>query len=161
MATGSLGAGSASQGLCNPLQEVVAACATIGHCLAAVGLYEGSPPAATVKGQALLNLLGVDAAVLSIVLAEGPDSEFDVYLGSWQYVREEGGQPMNATFGDKNLVRIARTFAKYHNGIAEIGTQKVEPDPIVLLAQNVRDLARARRQLLRAPGYHSRRRYRR
>ena len=134
--------------LWNPPAQVIAQCSTVGMCFAAVGLYAGDPPAPSNKAVGFWQGLGVDASTPSFMIGMGPDPDFEMYIENLNFIDELGAlQP--ASFMDKQLVRITRTYAKRHNGFEEqISAQQSLPsaagDPAVLaLALEVKNMVQA------------------
>ena len=138
----------AAIGARTPSQAVLDECVNVGVCFAAAGFYEGDPPQISNKGGALLDVLGLEQEMPSHVLGEGPDVDYEEALGNWQYVRNGSPTLVNATFMDKNIARLARRYAKLHNGLIDIGTQQVNQgsDSVRELATEVRNLVQSSTQ---------------
>ena len=101
-----------------PPPSVVKELTATGRCFAVAGLYAGDPPQPLPSLVALHELLGIDEETESLLLGDGPDEDYGVVLSGWRYKKDPNdAEEVQATFVDKNRARLARRYAKLHNGL--------------------------------------------
>ena len=114
-----------STGTFNPPDSIIEACTSVSFCMAAAGMYEGDPAQPTAHTQVLLDLMMVHPSGPSIMIGAGPDEDFEWVLSTWCWPSAGDPQvPEYPSFGERQMARMARHYAKMHN---KVGQPQVQP----------------------------------